>query len=138
MFVCLATAFTVVRPIKFVFCWIFEFELRFGDKISFRSNQIRIVHGPLLDRLLLFHPVVLPISSVSVGIKVVAVWVKIVPCGKRSRISELSFKEGTMRAVSFVRHSHRMLVESSDGHHFIEVTMIWKMILSIDYAILRG
>ena len=69
MFVVLSSTFAVIGSIKLVVGVIDNFGLIFSCKLAIRTEQIWLIHRPLLDGMLFLVAVVMAVSSPSEGIK---------------------------------------------------------------------
>lgn len=118
-------------------CRVDEVGLGFRDELSIRSYELGLIHWPLLNGLLLFAAMVIAIGRTPVWVEVVSIGMKIVPGGKRSSLSKLSFVEGSMGAIGPMGHSQWMLIELGHRHHLFELSMVREMVLSIGSVLLH-
>lgn len=131
MFVRFSSTLAVIWSIKLMISGIIKLCLRLRNKFSIRSDELGVIHRPLLDGLLFLQAMILPVGSTPIRVKIVTIRMQIVPSSKGSSIRKLSFVESTMCAVSSVWHSHRMFIKLCHWHHFFKISMIWEVILSI-------
>ena len=70
-----------------------------------------------------------PISGPSVGIKMVAIWVQVVPSGKVCFLHKLSFVKCSAGAVSLMRKASEMLFELGDWNHLLVLSRVRVFVL---------
>ena len=125
-----SSAMAVVFGIKFVLSLVYQLSLVFCFKLAICHNWSGLVHRPILNWGLLFLVVVISVGSASVWIKVVAIWMKIVPSCDISSLYKLSFVICSIGAIGFMRETHRMFVEGCNWHHFFVLSRIRIFVLS--------
>jgi len=130
MFIVFSSTIAIVGAIKFMMRVIDQISLMLTDKISIRSQKLRLIHRPLLNGMLFLITMMMSVSGAPIGVKIISIGVKIVPSCRLCRRNRISFMEGAMRAGCLVSETHRMLVEFSHRDHLLELSMIWEMVLN--------
>lgn len=77
----LSAAVAVICLVQLVTGWIYKVRTSFCCEDAVGDYDSRFVHWPLLNWLLLLEVMFCAISSASIGVKLIAVRVKIVPSG---------------------------------------------------------
>lgn len=131
MAVLLSATVTVIRLIEFVVCCVYQFGTSFCCKYPVRNDELRLMHRPLLNRLLFFGVVHRPVSCPSIWVKLISVGVKIVPSCKVSLLCKISFEVRPTCAVSPMRHPERVLIKGRHLDHFLVVARVRILVLNI-------
>ncbi len=126
----LASAVAVVGRVEFVAGEVDQVAAVFSGELALGDDQLRLVHRPDLDGLLVLRGVVLAVGRAAVGVEVVAVRVQVVPGRQLRGAGVLALEEGAVGAVGLVGETHRVLVELGHWHHFVEVAVVGEVVLS--------
>jgi hypothetical protein len=122
-------AIAIVWTIEFMMSVVNEIGLMFSGELAVRSKQFSLVHRPLLDRMLLFIVVVVSVCRAPVRVEGIAVGMEVIPSGQLCGWDIIALVEGPVSAVRLMGETQRMLVEFSNWHHLLEISMIWEVIL---------
>ena len=109
---------------------VHQLPLVFRFKFAVSYDWPGLVHRPVLNRSLFLAIMHLSVSSASIRIKIVSVWVHVVPSSNVSFLHHLSLVVGFIGTICFVREAHWVLVESCYWHHFVVSTMVGVFVLN--------
>ena len=126
----LALAAAVVGFVELVLVAVHQLGAVLCEELGLRLDQLRVVHRPLLDRLLFLVAVLVPVVGAPVGVEVVAVGVHVVPSRKFGCINVLSLEESSVGAVGLVGKPSWVLVERRDRYHLVELSMVRVRVLN--------
>ena len=120
----------VVGFVEFMFSRVHQFSLVFSFKFAIGYDWPGLVHWPVLNRSLFLAIVHLSVSSAPIRIKIVSIWVQVVPGSKVSLLHHLSLVVRSIGTICFVREAHWVFIECCNWHHFVMSTVVRVLVLN--------